>query len=65
MVKTKYRFEEDNVENFKVYFLSYIEKYWINGCFPPYIWSTWKRTSDYTNNNQEGFNSKMNKELKQ
>ena len=31
----------------------------------PFVWSTWKRTDDYTNNNQEGFNSKMNKELKQ
>ena len=35
------------------------------GCFPPFVWSTWKRTSDYTNNNQEGYNSNMNKELKQ
>ena len=55
-LKQNIKFEEDNVENFKVYFLNYIEKYWINGCFPPYIWSTWKRTSDYTNDNQEGFN---------
>ena len=47
------------------YFLPYIEKYWINGPFPPTVWSCYNRSDDLTNNNQEGFNSKINKELKQ
>ena len=45
--------------------MEYIDSYWVNGVFPPFVWSTWKRTGDYTNNNQEGFNSKINRELKQ
>ena len=49
----------------KLSFFFYIDTYWIPGCFPPFIWSTWKRTSDYTNDNQEGYNSKIDKELKQ
>ena len=55
--------EKENV--FKDKLLNYIINYWVNGCYPPFIWSTWTRTDDYTNNNQEGFNSRMNKELKQ
>ena len=42
----------DNV-NFedKEYFIEYIDSYWVNGVFPPFVWSTWKQTGDYTNNN--------------
>ena len=58
-------FDDEELGAFKTEFLSYIERFWINGCYPPYIWSTWKRTGEYTNNNQEGMNSKMNKDLKQ
>ena len=58
-------FDDEDEESFRLEFLDYVDVYWVNGCFPPFVWSTWKRTSDWTNNNQEGFNSKMNKELKQ
>ena len=64
-LKENVHFENSKIESFKNDFLKYIETYWINGCFPPYTWSTWGRKDDWTNNNQEGFNSKMNKELKQ
>ena len=42
-------FDDEKEIEFKSYFLTYIENYWINGVFQPFIWSTWKRTSDYTN----------------
>ena len=58
-------FDDEKENVFKREFIQYIEDYWINGCFPPFVWSTWSRTDDYTNNNQEGYNSRMNKELKQ
>ena len=64
-LKDNVHFDDEKEESFKDEFLNYIDTYWINGCFPPFVWNTWKRTEDYTNNNQEGFNSKMNKELKQ
>ena len=64
-LRDNFNFDDDKEAAFKLEFLAYIDTYWINGCFPPFVWSTWKRTSDYTNNNQEGYNSKMNKELKQ
>ena len=47
------------------YFLPYIKNCWIDGPFPPTVWSCFHRSSDLTNNNQEGFNAKINKELKQ
>ena len=58
-------FEDEEEALFKEYFMEYIDSYWVNGVFPPFVWSTWKRTGDYTNNNQEGFNSKINRELMQ
>ena len=64
-LKDNVHFDDEKEESFKDYFIEYIELHWVNGVFPPFVWSTWKRTGDYTNNNQEGFNSKMNKELKQ
>ena len=64
-LKDSITFVDEKEATFKTEFLKYIEDYWINGCFPPHTWSTWNRATDYTNNNQEGFNSKMNKELKQ
>ena len=53
------------VEFKEEYFIPYIENCWINGPFPPGVWSCFSRSSDLTNNNQKGFNSKINKELKQ
>ena len=64
-LKENLNFDDPNVESFKDDFLEYVDTYWINGCIPPFIWSTWERDDDWTNNNQEGFNSKMNRELKQ
>ena len=64
-LKDNVHFDDEEETIFKIEFFQYIETYWINGCFPPYVWSKWKRTDDYTNNNQEGYKSKMNKELKQ
>ena len=47
-------------------FIPYIENTWINGQFPPGIWNCNARSEDSnTNNNQEGYNSRINKELKQ
>ena len=50
---------------FKTKFINYIDNYWMNGCYPPQVWSTWSRSDEFTNNNQEGFNSRMNRDLKQ
>ena len=44
----------------------YIENSWINGQISPGIWNCNVRSEDSnTNNNQEGYNSRINKELKQ
>ena len=64
-LKENISFDDPKIESFRIEFLQYIDTYWLNGCIPPYVWSTWGRTDDWTNNNQEGFNSKMNRELKQ
>ena len=40
-----------------------MRNFWINGCVPPRVWNTFGRSEDLTNNNQEGYNSKFNKEL--
>ena len=57
-----YPFHEEETSNFKEYFNNYIESYWFNGCFPPRVWSCWGRSDYRTNNNQEGFNSKLKKD---
>ena len=59
------QFDDDKCKEFQNYLCTYIEEYWINGPFPPQVWNCFKRTEDLTNNNQEGFNSKINKEVKQ
>ena len=59
------KFDTEKETSFKDKLSSYIINYWYDGCYPPFIWSTWSRGEDYTNNNQEGYNSKMNKDLKQ
>ena len=64
-LKENVSFDDPKIESFKIEFLQYIDTYWLNGCIPPYVWSTWGRKDDWTNNNQEGYNSKMNRELKQ
>ena len=58
-------FEDEKVQKFKSEFLKYIKDYWIEGCYPPQVWLNFQRSTDLTNNNQEGMNSRINKELKQ
>ena len=60
-----FNFEDDKAQSFKIEFLNYISTYWINGCYPRRVWMSYYRGEDLTNNNQEGFNSKINKKLKQ
>ena len=59
------KFEDENTEKFKTEFLKYVKEYWIEGCYPPQVWLNFQRSGDETNNNQEGMNSRINKELKQ
>ena len=61
----KYSFENDKIENFKNNMIEYIQGFWINGPMPPRTWSTFERSEDLTNNAQEGYNSKFNKEVKE
>ena len=53
-LKENVSFDDPKIESFKIEFLQYIDTYWLNGCIPPYVWSTWGRKDDWTNNNQEG-----------
>ena len=62
-VDKKYNFDENKVQVFKKEFLQYILNFWINGPIPVRIWNVFGRSSDITNNAQEGYNSKFNKEL--
>ena len=64
-IEDKFEFEDENGENFKNDFIRYIRDFWINGCLPPRVWNCFGRSEDLTNNNQEGYNSKLNKELKE
>ena len=64
-LENDFNFEDDKAAQFKIEFLDYISTYWINGCYPPRVWLSYNRGEDLTNNNQEGFNSKINKKLKQ
>ena len=64
-INKKFIFEDERGEEFKKDFIGYINDFWINGCIPPRIWNVFGRSEDLTNNNQEGYNSKINKELKE
>ena len=64
-LKNNFNFEDEKVQKFKTEFLKYIQEYWIEGCYPPKVWLNFQRSQDLTNNNQEGMNSRINKELKQ
>ena len=33
-------FEDQTAKDFKDYFIKYICQYWVEGCYPPIIWST-------------------------
>ena len=60
-----FQFVDEKCQEFQTYLCTYISEYWIHGPFPPQVWNCFSRTDDLTNNNQEGFNSKINKEVKQ
>ena len=49
---SNFEFEDEKLNEAKELVLAYIEKYWKDGCYPPYVWNTWERADDYTNNNQ-------------
>ena len=42
------------MESFKEEFLNYMEDTWINGSYSPKMWNQWRKTSNLTNNNNEG-----------
>ena len=54
----------DEMEKFRDVFMDYITKQWVEGSFPPRVWNCWKKLQN-TNNMQEGYNSKINKERRQ
>ena len=51
----------DKMESFKLEFCDYIEDVWLNGNYNPKIWNHWRKTKNLTNNNNEGYNSRINK----
>ena len=51
-VLTDIKFTDETLEGPKAILLAYVEKYWIHGCYPPFVWNTWGRRDDFTNNNQ-------------
>ena len=64
-IENKFTFDDDKAIEFKADFIKYIREFWIHGCLPPPIWYVFGRSEDLTNNNQEGFNAKFNRELKE
>ena len=64
-IENKYNFDDEAGNTFKEDFIKYIWDFWIDGCLPPRVWNCFGRSEDLTNNNQEGYNSKFNKELKE
>ena len=64
-IDSKFVFEDTEAFEFKNDFIKYIKSFWIHGCIPPLVWNVFGRSEDLTNNNQEGYNSKFNKELKE
>ena len=45
-------FEDEKLTEARNIVLFYIEHYWMYGCYPPFVWNTWSRADDYSNNNQ-------------
>ena len=64
-ITERFKFEDERTDAFKDDFIRYIQDFWIDGCLPPRVWNCFGRSDDLTNNNQEGYNSKFNKELKE
>ena len=51
-ILNRIQLEDETANESKALLMTYIEDYWMNGCYPPFVWNTWGRTDDYTNNNQ-------------
>ena len=64
-IEKRFVFDDERAIKFKADFIRYIRDFWIHGCLPPRIWNVFGRSEDLTNNNQEGFNAKFNRELKE
>ena len=56
---------EDKLKEFQDFMIKYLVDYWIEGPIPPSLWNCFRRKRDNTNNHSEGYNSKLNRELKQ
>ena len=50
---------------FGIKMIKYVEKYWIRGNHRPVTWNVYKSETVSTNNNLEGYNSKLGNKLKQ
>ena len=64
-VNKRFEFDDEEAKTFKIDMIRYMNDFWIHGCIPPRVWNTFGRSDSLTNNNQEGYNSKFNKELKE
>ena len=64
-IKNHFTFKDEEASRFKDYMMKYMQEYWMEGVFPPHVWSCWGRSEDLTNNNQEGFNHKINTDIPQ
>ena len=62
-VESKFQFEDEKAQTFKADFMKYIYNFWVNGPIPVKVWIVFGRSDDLSNNHQEGYNSKFNKEL--
>ena len=52
-------------QTFGMKMIKYVEKYWIRGNHRPVTWNVYKSETVSTNNNSEGYNSKLGNKLKQ
>ena len=64
-IEDTFDFDDNDASTFKDDFLQYLKDFWINGPIPPKIWNVFGRSEDITNNAQEGFNAKFNRELRE
>ena len=53
----------EKMSKFQEDLLDYMEGTWVRGNFAPKLWNMWRKASDLTNNQNEGYNSRINKIL--
>ena len=51
----------DEAIKFKNEFIKYMEDVWLYGNYTPKMWNHWRKPKKITNNNNEGYNSRINK----